>query len=228
MNRIYLVRHGENTANITKQLSHRLVDYSLTPKGVLQARQTAEFFKDKRVDALFTSPLKRSIETAAIIGEAIGLQPTVVEEFREVNVGALESLPPTVETWERHDHVVRSWFAGQPDLAFPEGEDHHTLVRRMRTGLEIAVGDGDDRGLVIVGHGGIFTFTIADICHDADLRLLMRQPSHNCSITEIDLWRADGRLEGTLKSWAAYGHLSGEAAAFVAGHPAYDREERRA
>ena len=37
MNRIYLVRHGENTANLTKEFSHRRVDYSLTPKGILQA-----------------------------------------------------------------------------------------------------------------------------------------------------------------------------------------------
>jgi len=227
MNRIYLVRHGENTANLTKELSHRRVDYSLTPKGILQAQQTAEYFRDKRVDAIYTSPLKRSAETAAIIGQAIGLRPTVVEDFREVNVGLLETLPPTAETWAEHDRIVRSWFTGQPDLAFPEGEDHHTLVRRMRAGLEIAVGDADDRGIVIVGHGGIFTFTIADICRDVDLRVLMRQPSQNCSITEIDLYRVDGRLEGTLKTWAAHHHLSGDAAAFVAGHPAYERAERR-
>ena len=44
-NTIYLVRHGENTANITKEFSYKLVDYSLTAKGVQQAEQTAEYFK---------------------------------------------------------------------------------------------------------------------------------------------------------------------------------------
>ena len=37
---------------------------------VLQAQQTGEFFKDKRIDAIYTSPLKRSVETAQIIGQA--------------------------------------------------------------------------------------------------------------------------------------------------------------
>ena len=226
MNRIYLVRHGENTANLTKEFSHRRVDYSLTPKGILQAQQTGEFFRDKRIDAIYTSPLKRSAETAAIIGAALGLRPIVVEDFREVNVGLLETLPPSLENWAEHDRIVRSWFDGQPDLAFPEGEDHHTLVRRMRAGLAIALGDADERSVVIVGHGGIFTFTLTDLCRDVDLRALIRAPSHNCSITEIEMRRVDGRLEGTLKSWASYAHLSGEAAAFVAGHPAYENAGR--
>ncbi len=46
MIKIYLVRHGENVANLTKEFSHRKVDHSLTPKGRLQAKQTAAYFKD--------------------------------------------------------------------------------------------------------------------------------------------------------------------------------------
>ena len=37
MNRVYLVRHGENLAHLTKEFSYRKVDYPLTPKGVMQA-----------------------------------------------------------------------------------------------------------------------------------------------------------------------------------------------
>jgi broad specificity phosphatase PhoE len=225
MNRIYLVRHGENTANLTKEFSYRRVDYSLTPKGIVQAEQTAGFFKDKQIDAIYTSPLKRSHETAAIIGAALGLTPIVAEEFREVNVGLLETRAPTLENWAEHDRIVRAWFEGQPELTFPEGEDYHTLVGRMRAGLDLALDGCDDRNVVIVGHGGIFTFTITDLCRDVDLRALLRMPSHNCSITEIQLERVNGRLEGVLKSWALADHLSGEAAAFVAGHPAYERAD---
>jgi probable phosphoglycerate mutase len=225
MNRIYLVRHGENTANLTKEFSHRLVDYSLTPKGIVQAQQTAEFFKDKQIDAIYTSPLKRSFETAAIIGQALGLEPVVVEEFHEVNVGLMETWAPSAESWAEHDRIVRAWFGGQPELAFPEGEDYHGLVRRMRAGLDIALDGCEDNNMVIVGHGGIFTFTITDLCPEADLGALIRAPSHNCSITEIQLDRVHGRLQGVLRSWAASGHLSGEAAMFVAGHPAYERAD---
>ena len=76
MTRVYLVRHGENPANLLKQFSHRLVDYSLTPKGIAQAEQTAAFFLDKRIDAIYSSPLKRARKTAEIIGAALGLPVT--------------------------------------------------------------------------------------------------------------------------------------------------------
>ncbi len=49
MIKIYLVRHGENVANLTKEFSHRKVDHSLTPKGRLQAEQIAAYFKDIRI-----------------------------------------------------------------------------------------------------------------------------------------------------------------------------------
>lgn len=224
MNRIYLVRHGENTANLTKQFSHRLVDYSLTPKGVLQAQQTAELFKGKQIDAIYSSPLKRAAETAAIIGQALGIVPVIREEFREVNVGELETWPPTAESWAEHDRIVRSWFDGHPELMFPEGENHHALLARMRAGLQIALGGRQDSNVVIVGHGGIFTFTLKDICRDIDLGWLIRQPSHNCSVTEIEMEESGERLAGVLKGWALHAHLSGEAATFVAGHPAFEPE----
>src|SRR5512145_1505714 len=108
-NHVYWVRHGENLANITKEFSSRHVDYSLTPKGVLQAQQTGAYFKDKSIDALYSSPLKRAAETAAIIGAAIGLPVTVIEGFREIDVGELEREPPTAENWAFHDRVFRAW-----------------------------------------------------------------------------------------------------------------------
>src|SRR6478672_925857 len=96
---VYIVRHGENPANINREFSYRLVDYSLTPKGVRQAEDTARFFRDKQIDAIYSSPLKRAVETAEIIAAPLGLPVALIEEFREINVGTLEEQPPTDENW---------------------------------------------------------------------------------------------------------------------------------
>ena len=57
MNTLYLIRHGENLANITKEFSHRLVDYSLTPKGRKQlAVQTTKWEKLARAIAGILRP----------------------------------------------------------------------------------------------------------------------------------------------------------------------------
>jgi probable phosphoglycerate mutase len=226
MNTLYLIRHGENPANITKEFSHRLVDYSLTPKGMLQAQQTGDFFKHKQIDAIYCSPLKRAIETAEIIGRAIEREPVVMEQFREVNVGALEALGGSAENWETHDSIVRAWFEGQHDRMFPEGENYHMLLERMRTGVEQILREQDGKKLIIVGHGGIFTFTLKDLCREVDLAVLIASYGHNCSITEIEMHAVDGRIDGVLKRWAACDHLSGEAAAFVTGHLKIDQAQQ--
>src|ERR1051326_5463373 len=145
-NTIYLVRHGENMANITKEFSYKLVDYSLTAKGLLQAQQTADYFAEKHIDGIYSSPLKRALETANIIGQRLGLAVTPMEEFREVNVGSLEGQPPTAENWAAHNKIVEDWYHGHFTSMFPNGENLLMLLDRMKTGLlEVTRGNAKKR-----------------------------------------------------------------------------------
>jgi len=222
VNRLYLVRHGENWANITKEFSCKRVDYPLTPKGMLQARQTAEYFKDKGIHEIYSSPLKRAVETAEIIAAPINLQVVVMENFREVNVGSLEGQPVSAELWALYFRVVEDWFAGRVGTRLPGGEDYVTLWGRMRAGVERIVAHKTGRNMIIVGHGGIFTATLKDLCRDVDVNWLRGSASHNCSITEIMIRLLDGRLEGELITWASHTHLHGAAADLVPGIPQVD------
>ena len=215
MNTIYLVRHGENPANLRSEFSYKLVDYSLTPKGRLQAQQTAEYFRDKQIHEIYASPLKRTRETAQIIADALDLTVTIVEDFREVNVGALERQPPSIENWEFHDRIVAEWFFGRHEVTFPDGENYLTLLQRMRTGLSQAIHNKTGKNIIVVGHAGIFTIPLRDICQNVDLDEISRRNMHNCSITELELALAEEKLVGKLKNWAYIDHLSGEAAQFV-------------
>jgi broad specificity phosphatase PhoE len=212
MNTIYLVRHGENTANLTGEFSYKHVDYSLTPKGRVQAQQTAAFFKDKRIDAIYSSPLKRARETAAIIGQALELPVTNVEQFREVNVGDLEGRPPTAENWAIHNRIVADWLSGKREVAFPGGENCLQLLRRMQEGLLEVTRTQEGKHLIIVGHGGLFTFTLNDLCPNVEMEEIIRQVNHNCSVTTIELDSCEERPAGVLKAWALCTHLSGETA----------------
>src|SRR5690242_10734923 len=119
MNTIYFVRHGENPANLTREFSHHRVDYGLTLAGIRQAHETAAYFRNQGIDAVYTSPLKRARETAEIIGEALGLPVLEREDFREVNTGRLEDEPPTPENWAFHDGILHDWMHGKPETRFP-------------------------------------------------------------------------------------------------------------
>ena len=215
MNTIYCVRHGENPANLNSEFSYKLVDYSLTPKGCLQAQQTAEYFREKNIHEIYTSPLKRTRETAAIIAQTLGLTVTSVEEFREVNVGALERQPPSIENWELHDRIVAEWFFGRHEVTFPEGENYLTLLQRMRTGLGQVLQNKTGKNIIIVGHAGIFTIPLRDICQNVEIEKITQKALRNCSITQLELVMSEGKPGGRLKSWGYSDHLSGEAAQFV-------------
>lgn len=208
MNTLYLVRHGENWANITQEFSYRKVDYSLTAKGVIQARQTAEFFRDKAIHEIYSSPLKRARETAEIIVRALGLEVAIVEHLREINVGALEGQPPNTENWAYHDRIIEDWYERRHDTAFRDGEDYWTLLARTRGALAQILEGKSGRNIVVVGHGGMFSFTIKDLCREVDIRRLRQVAKRNCSITELAARWRDGVLEAELRGWAACAHLS--------------------
>lgn len=218
-NTIYLVRHGENLANITKELSCRKVDYPLNEKGRLQARQTAAYFRDLEVDAIFASPLKRAIETAKFIARETGCQVSVMENFRELDVGDLEDMGNSPEGWRLHFQVLREWQAGKLDTQFPGGENYYMARDRMRAGVEQILAGRTGQKIVVVGHGGIFSASLHDLCPQADFARLLEQENHNCSVSEIVMFAVNGRWEGELVRWADFSHLHGEAANLVSGLP---------
>jgi broad specificity phosphatase PhoE len=219
LNTVYLVRHGENSANLTKEFSYQKVDYSLTPKGVLQSQQTAAYFLDKNIQEIYASPLKRAQETAAIIAQALGLPMTVMEQFREINVGTLEGQPPTPDLWRFHNQILIDWVSGKPDSRFPGGEDYHMLLARMRDGLDTILSHRRQRNIIIVGHGGIFLCTLQDICRNVNMKEVLASDYANCSIAEIAFQREHGQLVGLLEMWGCHTHLSGEAAVLVPALP---------
>lgn len=221
MKRIFLVRHGENRANLTKEFSHRLVDYPLTAKGRLQAAQTGESFAGRPVQALYSSPLKRALETAEIIGKRLKLPVTVIETLRELNVGELETWKDLGAAWREHNRILRAWEDGEHTLSFPGGEDYLGLWHRMSHSMAQVLQANHGGEAIVVGHGGMFTFTLLELCPGANPAVLELENA-NCSISEVEARFENGRPTGKLVRWASYSHLHGEAAALVSGSPEND------
>ena len=60
----------------------------MTSDGVKQAERLAEFLRDKKIDAFYSSPLPRAVRTAEIVGEYHPATPIVIEDdFIEVAFG---------------------------------------------------------------------------------------------------------------------------------------------
>ncbi len=219
MTKIFLVRHGENPANLTKEFSHKRVDYELNQKGVLQAMQTAEHFSRYEIDGIYASPLKRAAQTAERISRAIGKPVWIAEELREINVGYLENELPTKANWDTYFEVLNGWFAGDVGKRFRDGESYTELVGRFSRFLTEVTARHDNRKVIAVGHGGIFALAVAELCKVADKKAFSTIQNHNCSIGVLDTDLDEGKLNAKLIDWANYSHLSGEAANFIDGLP---------
>ena len=66
--KLYVVRHGETFENASDRLQGR-IDSELTLEGIKQAQVVSNIFKEKTIDLIVSSPLKRCVETAKIISD---------------------------------------------------------------------------------------------------------------------------------------------------------------
>lgn len=127
---ILLVRHGESEGNrdgiFTGHGASRL-----TERGRRQAEATARALAHQRLDAIFTSDLARSAETAAALAAVIGLAPVATEALRERSVGEWLGLSFR-EVQERFPDEWRALLSRDPDFRAPGGgESHRDCSRRV-------------------------------------------------------------------------------------------------
>lgn len=82
MTLVYFVRHAEPNFR-----NHDDLTRELTQKGLKDREKVTSFFKDKEIDAVFSSPCKRSIDTVKQFADSVNLHIATVDDFRERKIG---------------------------------------------------------------------------------------------------------------------------------------------
>ena len=150
---LYLARHGEILKPATGKIYIGQMDLPLTPQGRIQAENLSEQLADARLCAIYTSDLKRCVETARIIARRQACSPVIFPPLREINLGRWEGLPfETVRKKYPHEYEKR----GENIAEFrpPGGESFRDLDRRVISALKriFRVTRGD---ILIVAHAGV-------------------------------------------------------------------------
>lgn len=83
---VYLVRHGNSTGNVRGQIIGT-TDVSLTKVGLKQGREIAKYFKNKHIDAIYSSALSRAETTATYTAKLKKLPLKIDNRFAEFNFG---------------------------------------------------------------------------------------------------------------------------------------------
>ncbi len=87
--RIYITRHGQTDYNKKRMMQGRS-DIPLNEVGISQARDRRRSLGDIKFDAVYSSPLKRAVKTAEIIGGVSEDQIIKDERIIEANFGKYE------------------------------------------------------------------------------------------------------------------------------------------
>lgn len=154
---IYFLRHGRSKADDEKKHEGRY-DSPLTDVGREQVNKRAMKWKneDIKFDKIITSPLKRALETAKIIGEVLECEIEIDNDWMEMDNGKLAGL--TYE--EANKQFPRPKFRNPYErIAKGTGESLWQLHSRSINALEKVMQKPDGIYLV-VAHGGILNATI--------------------------------------------------------------------
>ena len=146
--RVFLVRHGATQLTAENRFSGS-VGVDLSDEGRWQAAQLGERLRNERISAIYCSPLSRTMETASIIGTALGLTPSSRDELREISHGRWEGLTRAeVETQFGDEYA--SW-EEDPFTFAPEGGESGVavLARSLPVVREIVTQHHGDRVLVV-------------------------------------------------------------------------------
>lgn len=151
MTRMIFVRHGESLGNLEKRYFGH-TDGALTERGRDQARRTAEYLKDEKIDAAYSSDLIRAYETGKIIAERHGLVPVADAGLREMYMGKWEKLlyddlpkcyPAEYKIW------MQSLWKSRPT----DGESVEEMTCRVRDTVWKIAEENEGKTVLVTFHG---------------------------------------------------------------------------
>ncbi len=152
--RLLLARHGQTDDNLDPIRAQGFRDTPLNATGRRQAHELAERVAGLDIASLWTSDLSRAAETAAIVGERIGLTPRPDWRLREGNRGAWEG--------QLFDDIARedpdgyaAWRRGGADFRFPGGESLREHQERVVAALADIRAAGPLPALAVCHRGSI-------------------------------------------------------------------------
>ncbi len=190
--RLLLVRHASHD-EVGLVLSGRTDHFGLTQAGTAEAASLARLLRrEPRPAALWSSPRRRALETAAILGSALGLAVQPAPALDEIDFGA----------WTGRDFAAleddpawRAWNAQRATAQPPDGEAMHEAAARLlrwigtlpachAAGAVLAVTHADMIKAALLAHLG------------ASLDAFWRLEIGPASLSVLELWPGGGRVLG--------------------------------
>jgi alpha-ribazole phosphatase len=152
MSRLLLVRHGTTEYNSDRRfMGHS--DIELSNTGRWQIERLGNYLKDGKIDAVYTSDLKRTMNSARIITGDRDLGIISCPELREMNYAVCEGLTYS-EIDRDYPDVAEKCTHFTLELEFPDGEKFREFIDRSGAFLERLKKHKPKETILIVSHNG--------------------------------------------------------------------------
>lgn len=156
--KIYLTRHGETVWNREDRVQG-ILNSDLTENGIEMAKTLHELSKDIEFDKVYSSDLKRALDTAKIIAPQNEIITTPY--LREIDVGNWSGQYfPNIK--ENDPELYRLYFESPEKYNRPDGESLKDVMNRIEKFFEEYILNADEENILVVSHGvtivGIFDY----------------------------------------------------------------------
>lgn len=189
--RCYLVRHAQTEWNQERRFQGRS-DPPLGSKGLAQAQSLGDYFAQGKFRPIYSSPLKRSVQTAEIIAGKTGARLEIDSGLSEIGFGIWEGLT-VEEVRARFDGMYQQWYRTPSQAVIPSGEPCDQFHARVRRSFQEIAKKHHNRGfheLVLVSHGGVISSLLADWLGSDHDQFSRRLVLDNGSVSIVE-WSVD-------------------------------------
>ena len=187
---LVLVRHGVTAHTTEKRFSGGLASANpgLSDEGRDQIRSVAAWLSPlaERVDAVVTSPVRRTRESAEILAEALGHPLQEEPGFAEMEFGAWDGMT-FVEVAEKHQADLDKWLGSLDVAPGGSGESFRSVEERVLAGLQRMLDDHAGKTVVVVSHVTPIKTLVAHAV-DAPLTSLFRMELSPGSVTVLSFF----------------------------------------
>ena len=176
-----LMRHGEAENNVQHIVAGRTSEYHLTDNGRMQVRSTAEKLKGVAIDAIYTSPVIRTVETSQIVSETIGVDYTIDDRLTETEMGSLVGMRMK-EVLEKYDGLFHKFYYDDDALGKVGLEGFSSIGSRMNSMLDYVAEKYPDKNVLLVTHLDPIKAAITQVM-DLKPEVLFNMTIRNASLT---------------------------------------------
>jgi broad specificity phosphatase PhoE len=199
--RLFLIRHGESLWKKELRIQGCGSDIALNEVGIEQAGRVASALRNERLAAIYSSPLKRTIDTARPLSQITNLEINIDHGLREIDAGELEG-QSIMEMSKSYKESWMQWAKGSPLIPLPGGESLQELQDRSWKAIQFINDKHSNDTVVVISH--LFAI-LTIICRVMGLELpnMWKLRQTEAGITIIDVTP----VRPTLLLFNCTGHL---------------------